>query len=126
MAARWKNAKDAVLRVLGAKKPIQAAPAPGKPYWKKHYVGYTPLAHFMAQPSKYAQPMDWTLKEGAEPDIRHIADRVRVRWVGGRTLASMARMRHGQNAEHIRLGIIHGDMSPKNIIVSGRARPGQG
>lgn len=111
-------------------------PAPGKAYSKKYAYG-APLGHFIAQPSKYAQRLLAVALKPARMDKAVMktegAGKAKVEWVKGRELASFLdtplarRYRHrildqlaDLVADHIRLGVAHGDIHSENIVVSMR------
>lgn len=137
-----------------------------KAYKKKH-VGIAPIAHFIAQPSKYSQRvLSLSLKKmpvrgrlvhfgsTRKLDLENASalaydklmnvhfgstgkldlekfPHTRVRYERGRTLKSLSKTRFfGKNkyrildgladlvVDHMRLGVVHGDLHAENVIVS--------
>lgn len=96
-------------------------------YRKKSYIGGAPLGHLIAQPSRYAQKM---AAAGPESAL--------VKWEKGRSIQQSRRgflLRHrrrildglaGALADHLRMGVLHKDILPENIVISkapSRKRP---
>ena len=97
----------------------------GKRYLKRYHPPAV-LAHLVAQPSKHAQRLVAAVGHSAAS-----ANRAVVSWERGRTIASLKgtpflyrnrRRILDQLAdalvEHIRLGVVHGDIHEENVLVS--------
>lgn len=121
----------------------------GKPYRKRYESKDSVLAHFIAQPSRYAQRIH-EVATPLEPGMRLRARKLlarfyrprrimpshaRIAWERGRSLDLVGgRMRFGEKlrvidqladavVENLRLGIVHNDLVVPNITVSRRKRP---
>lgn len=95
-------------------------------YGKKGYIVGAPRGHFIAQPSPYAQKM------AAAASARAL-----VKWEKGRSIQESGRGFLLSNrrrildqladalVDHLRLGVVHGDILPGNILVyrGSRRRP---